>query len=68
MKQLILEPKGWPCSFSECPPGLFVCGGDVGLKTDYGDGDEAFCDNGDRFCSLDAQVQPVVAAWVQIDD
>jgi hypothetical protein len=35
MKQLRIEPAGWPCTLAECPPGLFVCGETVGIKTEY---------------------------------
>lgn len=72
MKTLTLVPDGWPCKLSECPPGLFVCGDDVAVKTDYGE-DEAYLDNGDRFHGAantggttgDTLVQPVVVRWVE---
>jgi len=36
MKRLVLIPNGWPCRLDECPPGLFVKGETVALKTEYG--------------------------------
>lgn len=24
MRRLIIEPDGWPCALSECPPGPFI--------------------------------------------
>jgi hypothetical protein len=24
IKQLVIEPNGWPCKLNECPPGHFV--------------------------------------------
>lgn len=36
MKRLVLEPEGWPCTLRGCPPGFFVHGETVGLKTEYG--------------------------------
>ena len=81
MQQLCLEPEGWPCPLSECPPGLFVVNNNsVGFKSEYGrmEGDrrysEVFCaDSGEYFwggtSNKDAResliVQPVVARWVE---
>ena len=76
MKRLELKPDGFPCKLSECPPGLFLCGENVGLKTEYlsekGD-PEAYCDSGECFwgdankggSAKDTIVQPLIAEWVE---
>lgn len=71
-RTLQLVPDGWECRFDECPPGLFVCGEHVGLKTEYGD--DAYCDSGEAWWGptpqtkesrVAARVQPVVARWIE---
>lgn len=61
MKRLVIHPEGWPCSYAECRPGLFLCDDMVGLKTEYGD--DGYCDSGESFAAKDAQVQPVTYTW-----
>ena len=68
-RRLIVDPDGWPCSFGECRPGLFVFEDDLFLKSEYGG--EAYCDSGEMFwggtsdkSSRDAlMVQPAVCFW-----
>jgi hypothetical protein len=67
MKMLVINPNGWPCTFIECPPGLFVVNNDLCLKTEYGN-DEAYCDSGEAFARKDAIVQPVVAEWIEVEE
>lgn len=35
MKQLILVPNAWVCSYAECPPGFFVNSGQLCFKSEY---------------------------------
>ena len=35
MKQLIIVPDGWQCTFKECRSGLFLQGDYLHLKTEY---------------------------------
>lgn len=74
MRQLQLKPSGWPCTLKECPPGLFVFGEILGLKTEYSPENEieAFCsDTGEAFWGGthshqnrdQLMVQPVEAVW-----
>lgn len=76
MRILQLKPEGFPCKLKECPPGLFLCGENVGLKSEYNNlqGDpEAYCDSGEYFwgdankggTAKDTLVQPLVANWVE---
>lgn len=81
MRQLCLEPEGWPCTLSECPPGLFVFNDIVGFKSEYGARDESgriysevFCaDTGEYFWGGTSDkykrellvVQPVVVRWAE---
>lgn len=72
MKRLELKPDGFPCKLQECPPGLFLCGENVCLKSEYGN-NEAYCDSGEYFhgdankggTAQDTIVQPLVAEWVE---
>lgn len=74
MRTLKLVPDGFPCKLKECPPGLFLCGADVGLKTEYG-ADEAYCDSGESFWgdknkggeTGDTIVTPLVAEWIDLE-
>lgn len=36
MKRLVIKPYEFPCTLNDCEPGLFVFGGEVCMKTDYG--------------------------------
>lgn len=31
----LIEPRGWPCTLNECPPGPFLCDGELSFKTEY---------------------------------
>ncbi len=72
MKRLELNPHGWPCKLTECPPGLFLYNDSVCMKTEYGD-IEAYCDTGEAFSGGGAEpekraaliVQPLVSNWVE---
>lgn len=35
MKRLIVTPVDWECRLDECPSGLFVFDGIIGLKSEY---------------------------------
>jgi len=79
MKSMIIEPHGWPCTLSECPPGFFVFDDDLFLKDEYGhESDEtgkwytsAYCSSGEFFrggakTKKDREklvVQPVEVVW-----
>lgn len=73
MKRLELQPEGWPCTFGECPPGLFLMGEDVCLRTQYGS--DAYLDNGDAFWGGASTkedrnaliVQPLKAVWMEVE-
>ena len=63
MKTLKIVPDGWPCSLLECPPGFFVCDGQLCFKTEYGDC-ECYNSAGETFCRENSiEVQPVAAEW-----
>jgi len=64
MKKLILKPADFPMLYNECPPGLFLWGQSVGLKTEYGQ--DGFCDTGETFCRQDDVVTPLQAEWVEL--
>ncbi len=61
MKRLVVHPEGWPCSYAECRPGLFLHGNMIGLKSEYGG--EGYCDSGEAFAKVDGDVQPVTYVW-----
>lgn len=72
MKQLLIEPNGWPCRLGECPPGPFVYGEILGFKSEYRTAEghlEVFNAAGEYFCGIGLQkledtiVQPVTARW-----
>ena len=76
MKKLELKPDGFPCPLRECPPGLFLCGEDVGLKSEYRNerGEtEAYCESGEFFwgdankggTAEETIVQPLIAEWTE---
>lgn len=75
VKQLIIQPVGWPCAFAECPPGFFVAGESLCLKTEYGENEayvesgEAFWGGADSILERDRLiVQPVMPVWVEDED
>ena len=35
LKQITIEPKGWPCKLKECEPGLFLYNNTLGFKSSY---------------------------------
>lgn len=35
-KTFLLEPNGWPCALTECPPGPFLCDGELSFKSEPG--------------------------------
>lgn len=43
-----MKPDNFECTLAECPPGLFLFGDMIGLKSEYGDC-EAYCDSGEAF-------------------
>uniref|UniRef100_A0A6M3XRQ2 Uncharacterized protein n=1 Tax=viral metagenome TaxID=1070528 RepID=A0A6M3XRQ2_9ZZZZ len=67
---LLVEPLGWPCSYEECPPGLFIFRDTLCLMSEYG-GDSYLASSGEAFWggvsgkeARDALVvQPCVAKW-----
>ena len=65
MKRLILKPADFPLQYKECPPGLFLWGESVGLKTEYGQ--DGFCDTGETFCRPEFEiVTPLRYEWEEI--
>lgn len=75
MKTLELTPSGFPCRLAECPPGFFLCGEDLGFKSEYKTAkgnSEAFCESGEAFWgdankggkADDTIVQPLESRWV----
>lgn len=76
MRQLVIKPDGWPCTLAECPPGFFVAGNSLCLKTEYSsEKTEAYLDSGEYFAGGAATkedrekliVQPVTAVWEEVD-
>ena len=61
MKRLILLPSDFPTPYSDCPPGFFLCGDMVGMKTEYSG--EGYCDTGETFCRKDSEVTPLKYEW-----
>lgn len=69
MKKLILEPNGWPCTLSDCPPGPFIYKDQLCFKSEYGGekGPDAYNSAGEYFCGKDrnqTEVQSVIPMWV----
>lgn len=75
MKRLELKPAGFKCKLRECPPGLFLCGDEVGLKSEYRNeqgNSEAYCESGEFFWgdankgrnADDTLVIPLTVEWV----
>ena len=66
-KLLMMEPEGYPCTIADCPPGFFLSGDELCLKTEYSNRDkqtEAYCGSGEYFCAKDSKiVQPVIYIW-----
>ena len=71
MRQLTLEPEGWPCTFHECRPGLFVWQECVGIKSEYGI-DDGYNEAGEQWWGeaeteedrANIIVQPVKVVWL----
>lgn len=80
MKALIVNPAGWEVPLEECPPGLFVFGGTLGVKSEYrdehGDIEVYVADSGECFWGgmqtaenrNAALVTPCESKWVDIED
>lgn len=66
-KRLVLLPADFELPFLNCPPGFFLCGSYVSMKTEYGN-DEAYCDSGERFCAIKSLVTPLKAVWEEYED
>ena len=78
-KILKLEPDGFPYTFSDCPPGFFLSGESVCLKTEYSDEkdgkyfDRAYCDSGEAYWGgtsvlaerAKKEVQPLKVVWAE---
>lgn len=71
MKQLIINPNGWPCTLEECPPGPFVdlkyntlC-----FKSEYHseNGKPEAYNSAGEFYHGDGLVQPVIAEWDDVE-
>ena len=74
MKQLHIIPDGWPISLKDCPPGLFVFNGTLGVKDEYrnppicADTGEAFWGGAKTAAERDMlTVQPVRSMWVKVE-
>ncbi len=71
MRQLIINPEGWPCSLRECPPGHFLWEDTLCFKTEYCKDQnetemEVYNGAGERFCykgNGTEIVQPIVINW-----
>lgn len=52
MKQLVLVPNGWACSYAECPPGFFVNNGQLCFKSEYSEDGrpEGYNSAGEFYC------------------
>lgn len=72
MKRLIVTPVGWPCALGECPPGLFVCDGQLCFKPEYRTTigrTDAYNSAGEYFVAdLETVVQPCEAEWEEYDE
>jgi len=44
-----IVPEGWPCSYEDCPPGLFMVDGTLCCKTEYSDQSPFVCESGEIF-------------------
>jgi len=67
VKQLILNPDGWPIPLGECPPGFFVYEGQLCFKSEYAAEMQIYNSAGENFCVKDRDkliVQPVFAEWI----
>lgn len=70
-KVLKLEPDGFPCRFEDCPPGFFLDGDEVCLKTEYSGPGNAYCSSGETYwggtsdkAERDAKIiQPLKEKW-----
>ena len=51
MQKLIVKPNGWECTLKECPPGFFVIGDELCLKSEYCTEGEDKKSRMDVFCS-----------------
>lgn len=52
MKQLQVYPNEWPCTLSDCPPGLFTYGETLCFKSEYstnGRTDAYIAESGESF-------------------
>ncbi len=78
MKRLVLKPHGWPCCLVKCPPGLFLSGESVGLKSEYRESNgqiEAYNECGEFFwggAKTEAErraliVQPLEYEWEDVE-
>lgn len=74
-RHLVLIPDGWPVTFADLRPGLFVYDDNVGLKSEYGA--DAYCETGEMWWGPQPQttesrsatlVQPVRVEWIEVDD
>lgn len=71
MKQLILAPNSWACSYAECPPGFFVNSGrQLCFKSEYSENGRpvGYNSEGEFYCGdLDEMVQPVEPKWEEVE-
>ena len=74
MKQLLVEPEGWPCTLEECRPGFFVYKDNLCFKSEYGGSVncEAFVGSGEYLSAgglphNEIIVQPVVECWSEVE-
>jgi hypothetical protein len=76
MKELVIEPDGWPCRLDECRPGLFVCDGALVALSEYGQNPEGYLASSGEFFAGGVgtqdernalMVQPVRAVWRDAD-
>lgn len=70
MKQLIMQPDGWPRCLGECSPGYFVYEGQLCFKSEYSAEMQIYNSAGECFCGKERDsliVQPVVPEWIEVD-
>ena len=68
MRQIILGPKGWPCSYEDCPPGLFLADNQICFKSEYSkDGKGVgYNSSGECYHGESDLIQPLTAVWEDV--
>lgn len=77
MKRPIFKPRDFECTLEQCPPGFFIKGEMIGLKSEYCSSDgfiEAYCDSGEYFWGgVDSKIErnkvmvtPLYYEWEEV--